>query len=119
MAKWFYFDQNNSGGSFDHDASQGIGYGLFIEATDAGHANYRAESIGLYFNGCDEGVDCECCGDRWSPASESDAADTPSRYGKNWRPVAEGEEPTLEWGIPLYIHPMEGPFVAATLGGSR
>lgn len=110
--KWFYFDQNNSGGSFDHEPEDGIGYGLFIEAMDADHACARAERIGLYFNGCASGRDCSCCGDRWSKPWD-DGQDKPTRYDQEWRPVVDGEEPDTEWGIPLYIHYIGGEFKAA------
>lgn len=110
--KWFYFDQNNSGGSFDHEPEDGIGYGLFIEATDLDHAIARAERIGLYFDGCRDGRDCSCCGDRWYQPYD-DGTDKPARYGEEWRAVHDGEEPDLEWGIPLYIHEIGGAFKAA------
>lgn len=43
----------------------GITRYVIIEANSASHANERAEEIGLYFNGCRNGIDCRCCGDRW------------------------------------------------------
>ena len=110
---WFYFIQNNSGGSFDHEESQGIGYGLFIEADSADEACVRAESIGLYFDGCDDGVDCDCCGDRWSRPWREKGDCEPTMYGDKYRPINEGEAPELVWGIPLYIHPVDGNFSKA------
>ncbi len=62
---FYHFSQNNSGGSFTFDAKRGITHHVIIEAKDDAHANERAESIGLYFDGCDDGPDCPCCGDRW------------------------------------------------------
>lgn len=120
MTKWFEFRQNNSGGSFDHDPVRGIGLSVYVEADDAKHANYRAERIGLYFNGCDSGSDCECCGDRWSECwPDEEGSDTIEAY--NWkegmvklRGGVEGEEPFLSWDIPSYIHPMVGDFTFAT-----
>jgi hypothetical protein len=38
---------------------------MFIEAHDEDHANSRAQRCGIYFDGVDKGIDCECCGDRW------------------------------------------------------
>ncbi len=111
--KWFYFYQNNSGGIFDHEPEHGIGCGLFIEANDRDHAIARAEGIGLYFDGVAQGRDCDCCGDRWRTPWNDDGTDKPSRYSEEWRPVAEGEAPDLEWGIPLYIHEIGGAFKAA------
>lgn len=117
-SKWFYFDQNNSGGSFDHEPENGIGYGLFIEAADSDHADARAERIGLYFDGCNEGRDCSCCGDRWSRAWDSGGHKVPTRYSEEWRPIKDGEEPDTEWGLPLYIHFIGGEFKAAKKGAA-
>lgn len=64
---FFVYAQNNSGGSFRHD-SRGISVNVIIEAPDAHYADNRAESIGIYFDGCDSGADCDCCGDRWYAA---------------------------------------------------
>lgn len=63
---FFHFNQNNSGGSFDID--EDVAHNVIIEARDAHEANQKAESIGIYFNGVDDGRDCECCGDRWYSA---------------------------------------------------
>lgn len=115
QTKFFAFRQNNSGGSFDHEPSEGIGLTVWVEAVDAAHANARAELIGLYFNGCQDGRDCSCCGDRWYEAysGDSDIKDFPSLYGEQWRDVKEDESPTLDWNIPSYIHRMDGSFKAA------
>src|SRR5690606_15528868 len=75
--KWWEFSQNNSGGSFDHDPEQGIGYRVLIEARNADEASARAQDIGIYFDGCRDGIDCCCCGDRWSePWGEGDMEPT-------------------------------------------
>lgn len=67
MKTFFHFHQNNSGGSFDHSESAGIGENVWVEADDAIQANAIAENkIGLYWNGVESGTDCKCCGDRWS-----------------------------------------------------
>lgn len=97
--KFFTFDQNNSGGSFDHDEASGIGYRVCVEAVDAAHAISRAQVIGVYFNGCDDGRDCPCCGDRWSDYVDG-GTDEPTAYGD--RPLAGG------WGIPSYVHYLDG-----------
>jgi hypothetical protein len=78
---FFTYNQNNSGGSFDVDASQGVSHYVIIEADDNVHADSRAEEIGLYFDGCSSGCDCSCCGDRWY-RSWSDGSDTPMIFGK-------------------------------------
>ncbi len=100
--KFWTFNQNNSGGSFNHEPDRGIGYRVVVEALDAKDAVARAERIGLYFNGCDSGRDCSCCGDRWSDyMDEDDGTDTPTNgYGSD--PVKGG------WGIPSYIHYLDG-----------
>jgi hypothetical protein len=76
--RFYSFDQNNSGGSYDVDEEQGIDCHVFIQAFDAEHANSRACDIGIYFNGVEENKDCECCGDRWHPCSESDGYTNPN-----------------------------------------
>ncbi len=78
---FYLYDQNNSGGSFITDSS--VCEFVFIEAMDADQANSRAEDIGIYFNGVDLGEDCDCCGDRWYPVSESDAIESPEVYGQS------------------------------------
>lgn len=80
--KFFTFNQNNSGGSFTGPACY-----VIIEARDPDDANRLAERAGLYFNGCDAGIDCSCCGDRWWPIYHTDKGDDkPSIYGD---PVAK------------------------------
>ena len=83
MSKFFTFNQNNSGGRFTYDESSGISEYVIIEAKNADQANDRAESIGLYFDGCSEEMDCPCCGDRWSRVWEGEGDDFPSLYGED------------------------------------
>lgn len=109
--KWWEFCQNNSGGIFHHDESAGIGYMVWIEARSADEASARAQDIGLYFDGCRGGRDCPCCGDRWcEPYGEGKNA--PEIYGAAVRPAEAGESPALKWGIPSYMHPLNGQFHA-------
>ena len=100
---FYLFDQNNSGGDFHHDSSNGIGYRVIIEADSADQANEIAENIGIYFNGCYDERDCPCCGDRWSPAYVGDGTECASEYG--------GLD-TGGFGIPSYIHYENGAIVA-------
>lgn len=79
--KFYEFSQNNTGGSFIFDEKKGICSHVVIEAKNANEANERAKEIGLYFDGVDKGEDCECCGDRWYEADESDGYETPTIYG--------------------------------------
>lgn len=95
---FYTYDQNNSGGGFDHYPASGIGFRVVIEAVSAADADRKAEAIGLYFNGCDSGMDCDCCGDRWHPAY-GEGSEQPEQYGK---PITGG------WGIPSYIHYADG-----------
>lgn len=60
---FYCYDQNNSGGRWDID--ERLSPMLFIEADSAEQANETAESLGCYFDGVEQGIDCPCCGDRW------------------------------------------------------
>ena len=61
--KFYEYSQNNTGGSFVTDDK--LCHRLFIEAYSEKEADEIAEGLGCYWNGVDEGYDCECCGDRW------------------------------------------------------
>lgn len=78
---FYHFSQNNSGGTFSFDEEDGITHHVIIEADNPSEANFKAEKIGLYFNGCDSGMDCDCCGDRWHEVDKYDASDKPEVYG--------------------------------------
>lgn len=80
-AKFYHFRQNNFGGSFKIDDDVAIN--VIIEATSAKQANGKAQEIGIYFDGCDTGKDCECCGDRWHRVDESDATLAPMIHKKH------------------------------------
>ena len=107
--KFFTFSQNNSGGSFDHDDQDGIGLAVIIEAQNSDHACDRAERIGLYFNGCADGRDCPCCGDRWH-VPYSDGTSEPEIFGEKYAACGDGDEPYIDWGIPSYVHFIGGEF---------
>ena len=62
--KWYLFDQNNSGGSFVVDDK--LCHRVFIEAKSFDDAVEKAEELGCYWNGVEDGRDCPCCGDRWN-----------------------------------------------------
>lgn len=62
----YQYSQNNSGGWFDDD----LGREVWIEAENAYHADQIAQTVGIYFDGCEKQMDCPCCGDRWYRASE-------------------------------------------------
>ena len=61
---WYEFKQNNSGGSFVVDDK--VCHRIYIEAEDFREAVIIAESLGCYWNGVEKGIDCPCCGSRWS-----------------------------------------------------
>lgn len=104
-AKFYTYDQNNSGGSFTHDEHAGIGYLVVVEAYSASHADTLAEEIGLYFDGA---YDCPCCGNRWSEAWKDEGTDEPTSYG---RPLDLSGEGQLQWGIPSYVHYLNGSMI--------
>ena len=79
MTKFYQFDQNNSGGSFVVDDD--LCHRLFIEADSADEATAIAESMGVYFDGVDDGMDCECCGDRWYRQWPTDGKTLPIKFG--------------------------------------
>lgn len=83
--RWFTYQQNNSGGSFDIDEQ--VAQTVIIQAGSPEEADRLAENIGIYFHGCQTGMDCSCCGDRWSEAYD-DGDDVPSLYGE---PITEGD----------------------------
>ena len=99
--KFYYYDQNNSGGSFDKD----FGYGIIIEAETAEKADEKAEEIGLYFDGCEDGLDCPCCGDRWSRAIERFGYDEPSMYTTKHN---RNGEVYLSWDMAVTIYYANG-----------
>lgn len=94
--KFFEFDQNNSGGNFVIDDERGLGPSVWIEAADADSANAKAENIGIYFDGCQYGRDCDCCGDRWHRAWREGADELPTTN------TARG------WHDTVYVHMLDG-----------
>lgn len=60
---FYRFRQNNSGGEFHIDDA--VSVEVLIQAASANEANHKAKEVGIYFDGVDKGIDCECCGDRW------------------------------------------------------
>jgi|SRR5690242_6401892 len=65
--RFYFFRQNNSGGMFYYDDA-GISTYVIVEARDVNQANQIAQNKGIYFDGCYDGRDCNCCGDRWYEA---------------------------------------------------
>lgn len=98
QTRFYTVNQNNSGGSFDRVPEHGIGYSVCVEAVDADHARGRVKRIIDSYP--DRGYDCPCCGDRWSIYFwDESGTERPERY----------EEPlTGGWGIPSYVHYLDG-----------
>lgn len=77
--EWYEFRQNNSGGSFH--ITENLSHFVLIQATNPRRANELAEDVGIYFDGCSSGKDCNCCGDRWCKADSA----MESFYTYEWR----------------------------------
>lgn len=93
---FFQYHQNNSGGSFI--VNDEVTYDVIIEAASAAEADSKAETIGIYFDGVDKSIDCDCCGDRWY-----------SQHG--WMGADRGDEVPSHYGTPLEEALAEKPFI--------
>lgn len=103
---FYTFDQNNSGGLFDH-VPNALTQKVIIEADSAEEANRIGVSLGMYFDG--EG-DCPCCGDRWYEAWDQDGTETPEIYGEPVEAYASAPR-FIDWmyGDPYaYVHYADG-----------
>ena len=67
---YYNYRQNNSGGSFADPAIN-----VFIKAETPAEADTIALANGIYFDPEFE-IDCDCCGNRWYPATDYDVVDT-------------------------------------------
>jgi hypothetical protein len=89
--RFFEFSQNNSGGSFHTDKN--VCHRLFIEADSLDSAVSKAEELGCYWDGVRDGLDCPCCGDRWSvPWWKEEGYDYPYDYASKDRLVFDTVE---------------------------
>lgn len=61
---FYEFKQNNSGGHFV--VNDKLCNRVVIEAENEYEAIDKAEELGCYWYGVQEGLDCPCCGDRWN-----------------------------------------------------
>jgi len=93
---FYMYRQNNSGGTFDVDAEKGIGHRVFIEAENKQAAEAKALSIGIYFNGVDDEIDCDCCGDRWDESPDALTV------------IGRGDLPKGYFGDQYFIHYADG-----------
>lgn len=102
---FYEFRQNNSGGSFELDKKRGISTLVIVEADSKEDACRRAERIGIYFDGCESGIDCSCCGDRWSEPYDEKGTKVPCWYGTPLNKAKFG----LVWQKPeVFIHYKSG-----------
>ncbi len=111
--KFYNYRQNNSGGRYTQNDTLTVL--VVIEAISADHADSIAEDIGIYFNGVANEMDCECCGDRWSPCYDDSGTEEPMDYDK---PLVEGYVPSFYLGSPdkpyAYIYYMDGTKITIT-----
>ena len=102
--KFFHYSQNNSGGSFDIDDS--VAHHVIIQAVSAQHADQIAIDIGIYFDGCENGQDCSCCGDRWYSAQGDEGTEAPLLYGAD---PAEYKDMFGKPGLPVcHVYHLDG-----------
>lgn len=86
--KFFVFHQNNSGGKFD--VNDKICHMLYIEAHSYKEARKKAMDMGVYFNGCNIGLDCPRCGDRWSDyANEINLIELSDSYKMKFEKISD------------------------------
>ena len=81
--KFYTFNQNNSGGYFVTDDTNGVCETVIIEALSPNDAWYKLQKIGEKV-GSKMFDYCPCCGERWSDyMDESDGKEHPEIYGVN------------------------------------
>jgi hypothetical protein len=99
---WYRFRQNNSGGSFV--INDKVAVEVFIDAEDYIEANYKATRLGIYFNGCETGYDCPCCGDRWSQQYDYSSLNDEGDFTD----IHAYLEETSRWRDTAYVYFMSG-----------
>jgi len=112
---FYNFDQNNSGGSFITDDK--VCHQLYIEANSEEEAVNKAEQIGCYWNGVEDGIDCPCCGDRWSTYTDAIDLDKYREKGYQVEVYSHYQNAEKRWND-LYGHLMliEPPIWKETYG---
>jgi hypothetical protein len=105
-SKFYEFRQNNTGGRFYY--SDTLGETVVVEAYSPGDANTRFEAIGGYFNGCSDGSDCSCCGDRWYPQWDDDKGDSINEIIEAHKPRPDAEYSYQREGRQLVVHYLDG-----------
>jgi hypothetical protein len=98
---FYHFRQNNSGGFFAN--RPGVGVNMIIEGDSVEDIVARAEQAGLYFDGRDTGLDCTCCGDRWTrPWPDEQLETRPCLYGRKVHETDEPIDPEDTWAGYIY-----------------
>jgi hypothetical protein len=97
---FYLFSQNNSGGSFI--INEAVGQYVIVEADSHEKANRIAEMFGIYFDGCERGEDCNCCGDRWYRQYSEEGDEEPKIYGKTIEEYKK--DPAYSIGKEMCIH---------------
>ena len=92
---FYTFCQSNPGGRYDETMPMYV----IIQAVSAEDANKKAESVGVYFDGIAQGIDCSCCNDRWYRVEESDGTDTAQVYEQD--AIDDGEKTKIYYFTPL------------------
>lgn len=67
-APFWVYTQGMIHGHYVVDQQRGLSTTVFVQAMTPPEADQRLVAAGGYFRGVEAGVDCSCCGDRWSPA---------------------------------------------------
>ena len=119
---FYEFVQNNSGGSFTFDEKAGLTHFVHIEADSPEQANDIAERKGIYFNGCEDGGDCPCCGDRWDPVFDHDGSKVPANYGTPLDELDPDAFYFIQWmpdGKEMAIHYKDGTIEWRDVHGRR
>lgn len=76
---FYTYVQNNSGGGYEGNYKF-----VIVEAKTAPGADEAAERSGyVYFDGVERGLDCDCCGNRWSRVWASERSLWPQIYGES------------------------------------
>ncbi|RMH10629.1 MAG: hypothetical protein D6698_17455 [Gammaproteobacteria bacterium] len=88
---WYLYDQNMSGGYYFEPA-----FAVLVEADNPEEANRRAETVGIYFNGVEEGEDCECCGDRWIEQSRPLVDSKVAKFISSLKKISEEDDYRIE-----------------------
>lgn len=100
---FYLFVQNNSGDYFHNDAEGGIGVNVAFEANSEEEAIERAKNV-IYFDGVSEGIDCECCGDRWSAYTWEEAETVEELNKQKYKSFYEDST--------MYVHMLDGTILA-------